>query len=205
MHAAAGLSYLYLLLTGLAFWTPALYWIAIALGGGFLTRAVHPWAGVVFTAAVVWMFRVWRRDMRTTDADRAWRRAIGAYVRNEDHRVPHAGRFNFGQKAFFWVMVWATLVLLLSGLALWVPHRIPGDLRAIREAAVLLHASSALVSIGAFIVHVYMGLAVVPGGASAILHGDVTEEWAREHHPIWVEELAARAPGAPHVPQARGR
>jgi cytochrome b subunit of formate dehydrogenase len=30
-----------------------------------------------------------------------------------------------------------------------------------------------------------MGLAVVPGGLSAILHGEVTEEWARTHHPLW--------------------
>jgi cytochrome b subunit of formate dehydrogenase len=27
---------------------------------------------------------------------------------------------------------------------------------------------------------------VVPGGVSAILHGEVTEEWARHHHPLWL-------------------
>ena len=53
VHAVAALSYVYLLLTGLAFWTPALYWIAVVLGGGFLSRAVHPWVGLVFAAVVV--------------------------------------------------------------------------------------------------------------------------------------------------------
>ena len=32
MHALSSISYIYLLLTGLAFWTPAFYWIAIVLG-----------------------------------------------------------------------------------------------------------------------------------------------------------------------------
>ena len=45
------------------------------------------------------------------------------------------------------------------------------------------------VTIGGFIVHIYMGVAVVPGGLSAILHGDVSEEWARQHHPLWRKPL----------------
>ena len=32
---------------------------------------------------------------------------MGHYVRNEDARVPAAGRFNYGQKQLFWVMVLA--------------------------------------------------------------------------------------------------
>ena len=34
VHLTAAVSYVYLLLTGLAFWTPAMYWLAIVLGGG---------------------------------------------------------------------------------------------------------------------------------------------------------------------------
>ena len=105
MHALSGLSYVYLLLTGLAFWTPALYWIAVVLGGGYLTRLLHPWVGLVFSAAVLWMYLSWRRDMRITPEDRAWRRAMRFYMRNEDEKVPPAGRFNFGQKQLFWLMV----------------------------------------------------------------------------------------------------
>jgi formate dehydrogenase subunit gamma len=192
VHAAAALSYVYLLLTGLAFWTPALYWIAMVLGGGFLSRLLHPWVGVIFTLAVARMFALWRRDMRTTDQDRAWRRAIGSYIRNEDDRVPGAGRFNLGQKQLFWVMVWGALLLLASGVVLWLPEAVPWSLRAIREAALLVHAVSALATIGAFIVHLYMGLVVVPGGLHAILRGEVSEQWARHHHPLWADEVMNR-------------
>ena len=186
VHALAGLSYVYLLLTGLAFWTPALYWLAIVLGGGYLSRLLHPWVGVLFSVVVLYMYVMWRRDMRTTDADREWRKAIVHYIRNEDEKVPPvAGRFNFGQKQLFWLMVIGGLVLLLSGVVLWLVASVPWELRGLRYAAVLVHAVAALLTIGGFIVHVYMGIAVVPEGMSAILHGDVTERWARHHHPLW--------------------
>ena len=193
MHAAAGLSYVYLLLTGLAFWTPALHWMAVVLGGGYLSRVLHPWAGLVFAAAVVWMSVIWRRDMRVTDEDRAWRRAIGSYVRNEDAAVPAAGRFNYGQKMLFWLMAWGGAALLVSGLVMWFVASVPWELRGLRSGATLLHAVAALATIGGFIIHVYMGVAVVPGGLHAVIHGTVSEEWARRHHPLWLS--ASRASG----------
>jgi formate dehydrogenase subunit gamma len=189
VHAAAAISYVYLLLTGLAFWTPALFWIAVALGGGFLTRALHPWVGVFFAAVVAIMFVQWRREMKTTPADREWRKALGHYVRNEDRLVPHAGRFNLGQKQLFWLMAWGALLLLVSGVVLWFPEAIPWSWRGVREAAVLVHAIAALATIGGFIVHLYMGLFVVPGGLDAIVHGEVSESWAKQHHRAWVDDM----------------
>ena len=188
VHAGAALSYVYLLLTGLAFWTPALYWLAIVLGGGYLSRLLHPWVGVLFSMVVFNMYVMWRRDMRTTDADRAWRKEILRYIRNEDATMPPAGRFNFGQKQLFWLMVAGGLALLVSGVALWLVASIPRELRVLRDAAVLVHAVAALLTIGGFIVHLYMGLLVVPGGLSAILHGEVTERFARHHHPLWLAD-----------------
>ena len=182
IHAVTGLSYVYLLLTGLAFWTPALYWIAIMLGGGFLSRILHPWVGLVFAAAVLVMAVGWWGDMRITADDKRWRRAMSRYIRNDDANVPAAGRFNYGQKMLFWVMLWAGLVLLGSGLVMWF---VPVGSMPLRSVAPLVHAIAALVTIGAFIVHIYMGIAVVPGGLHAIIHGDVSEAWARHHHPAW--------------------
>ncbi len=185
MHAAAALSYCYLLATGLAFWTPALYWLAIVLGGGYLSRQVHPWVGVFFAAVVVWMWAAWRRDMRVDDGDRRWRRAMSSYVRNEDADVPPAGRFNYGQKMLFWIMAGGAIGLLGSGLVMWFVASVPRDLIWVRGVATVVHAIAALLTMGGFIVHLYMGLAVVPGGLDAILHGSVSEEWAKHHHPLW--------------------
>jgi formate dehydrogenase subunit gamma len=189
VHTLAAISYVYLLLTGLAFWTPWLFWIAIVLGGGFVSRMLHPWIGLIFALAVSAMYVRWRREMRTAPEDRAWRQAMMHYVRNEDGQVPPAGRFNYGQKTLFWVMAIGGLALLLSGLVMWVVASIPPGLQFLRPAITFVHAAAALVTIGGFIVHVYMGVAVVPGGLSAIVHGEVSEQWARHHHAAWYREV----------------
>jgi len=190
LHWIAGFSYIYVLLTGLAFWSPWLFWIAVALGGGTASRTWHPWAGLIFTAAVVRMWRMWRSDMRMTEQDRAWNLALRHYVRNEDARVPPAARFNAGQKGFFWLMLWSGIALLLSGLVLWFTEYVPWSLGHFRYVAVLVHAIAALLTIGGFIIHVYMGTAVVRGGFTSVIRGEVTEEWAKHHHPLWFDQIS---------------
>ena len=178
MHSCAAVSYVYLLLTGLAFWSPSFYWIATVLGGGFLARAMHPWVGVVFALVATWMLLSWSAVMRPTEDDRAWRKAMWHYIRNEDQHVPRSGRFNYGQKMQFWVMTISAFVLLLSGLVLWFPESIPANAAIIREIAVLVHAITALVTIGAFIIHVYMGVVVVPNGQAIVIGGSTDDRAA---------------------------
>jgi len=189
MHWLTAIVYIYLLLTGLAFWSPRLYWLAQILGGGPTSRYWHPIAGVLFSLALLWMLREWLPDMRKGPADDGWNKTLGNYIRNEDDKVAPAGRFNPGQKQFFWVMFWAGLALLASGVLLWFTDYIPWSLHWLRYVAVLLHAVAGLFTIGAFIIHVYMGTAVVREGFSSVIRGEVSEDWARTHHPLWLEEI----------------
>src|ERR1700723_3733445 len=71
-HWIGALSYLYLLMTGLAFWSPYLYWLAAVVGGGPTARLWHPWLGLIFSASLFWTFKEWHRDLKIDDADRAW-------------------------------------------------------------------------------------------------------------------------------------
>jgi len=103
VHWVAGLSYIYLLITGLAFWSPYLFWLADLVGGGPTARFGHPWMGLVWSVAIFWMYTAWREDMRTTPADRKWAKHVGDYIRNHDENLPPIGRFNIGQKQFFWL------------------------------------------------------------------------------------------------------
>src|SRR5260370_34474938 len=119
-HWIAGLSYIYCLITGLGFWSLWLYWLTALAGGGPMARFWHPWLGLVFTASVFWMYMIWRGDMRATPADRAWWQKVNDYIRNQDEKLPPIGRFNYGQKLFFWGPFFATNLLLLSGLGLWL-------------------------------------------------------------------------------------
>jgi formate dehydrogenase subunit gamma len=54
---------------------------------------------------------------------------------------------------------------------------------------VFVHVMSALVTIAAFMIHVYMGLFFVAGGIHGILWGRVPVEWAKAHHRLWYEKL----------------
>ena len=193
IHWMAGFSYLYLLLTGLAFWSPWLFWITLVLGGPTISRVLHPWVGLIFTLAVVWMYGLWAPQMRFTEKDREWWRALKYYVRNEDDKVPDEDRFNAGQKALFWGFFWCGIVLLLSGLILWVPNWIPWSLRFLRLIAVIVHPIAALLTIALFMIHVYMGTAVERGAFGSVIRGDVSRRWAARFHRSWYEQVVRRS------------
>jgi len=135
------------------------------------------------------MFMAWRCDMATTDADLAWKKVISKYIENDDGDLPPIGRFNYGQKIFFWVMFYGAILLLLSGIGLWFVESIPWSLRWLRYLAVTIHVATALVTIGAFIIHVYMGTAMVRGGFTSIIRGEVSAAWAKMHHRLWYEQV----------------
>ena len=127
--------------------------------------------------------------MRITAIDRRWGEAVDHYIRNEDHNLPPVDRFNLGQKYFFWAMLFAAIVLVATGVAMWFSASLP---RGLRPLVILLHVAAALVTVGAFIIHVYMGTAVVRGGFTSIVRGEVSPAWARTHHRLWYNRVTGK-------------
>ena len=185
MHWLAAAVYCYCLATGLAFYTPYLFWMAVILGGGATSRFWHPIVGFGFVVAAVWMHSVWRKDMELTETDHRWLGRVSDYVTNHDELLPLQERFNGGQKLFYWLMFYGALLLLLSGIFLWFPEYIRFQLGWVRGVMILLHEIAALLTIGGFIVHLYMGLFLVPGSMTAMTQGWVSRAWARTHHRLW--------------------
>jgi len=192
-HWLGALAYTYLLITGLAFWSPYLYWLAAVVGGGPTARFWHPWLGLVFSVSFLWTSKEWLRDMQIDSSDRAWSKAIGNYIRNEDAKLPPVGRFNYGQKLFFWGIFYSVILLLLSGIALWYTESLPWNLRILRYAAILIHASVALISIGLVLIHVYMSAILEKGSLGSMIHGYVTSAWAWTFHRTWYYEVTGRS------------
>jgi formate dehydrogenase subunit gamma len=188
-HWIGALSYIFLLMTGLAFWSPYLFWLAVAVGGGPTARFWHPWLGLVFTASLLWAFSQWRGDMQVDDDDRAWAKSISKYIENKDEELPPQGRFNYGQKLFFWGMFYSIILLLLSGLALWFTDSLPWGLRFLRYLAILIHASVAMITIGLFLIHVYMSTIMEEGSFGSMVHGTVTRAWAWTFHRKWYDRI----------------
>jgi len=192
-HWIGALAYIYLIATGLAFWSPYLFWMAAVVGGGPTARFCHPWVGLLFSATLFWSFKEWRRDMVADDSDRAWSKAIPYYIKNEDEKVPAAGRFNFGQKIYFWGMVYSTILLIISGVALWYTETLPWNFRYLRYAAVLVHASVAMITIGLFLIHVYMSTIMEEGSFGSMVSGKVTHAWAWTFHRNWYYDIIGRS------------
>jgi len=189
-HWIAAFTYTYCLITGLAFWSPYMYWLAALVGGGPAARLWHPWFGLAFAVSVGWMYKLWYRDMLITEPDRRWSKAIQHYIENDDQNLPPEGRFNYGQKLFFWLMFYGIILLLISGVGLWFVESIPWSLRWLRDLAIVVHVAAAFATIGGFIIHVYMGTAMVRGGFTSIIRGEVSAAWARTHHRLWYDRVS---------------
>lgn len=188
-HWVAGLSYVYLLLTGLALFTPYLFWLGYVLGGGATIRFWHPWVGLIFFAGVMWMHHLWAQDMKITPQDKEWEKGVKYYVTNEDEKLQPVGHFNAGQKQFYWAMFWGAIFLIITGVVMWFPEYIPRNLMWIRPIVVFVHVVAALVTIAAFMIHVYMGVFFVTGGLQGILWGAVPVSWAKTHHRLWYDKM----------------
>jgi formate dehydrogenase subunit gamma len=196
-HWIGALAYIYVLITGLAFWSPYLFWLAAMVGGGPAARFWHPWMGLVFVVSFFWTSKEWHRDMKIDDSDRAWAKAMPEYIQNHDEKLPPAGRFNYGQKLFFWAMLYSVILLLLSGIVLWYTEALPFSMRFVRYAAILIHASVALITIGLFLIHVYMSAILEEGSFGSMVHGYVTRGWAWTFHRTWYEQ---RGGGSRRIP-----
>ncbi|HEY6249172.1 MAG TPA: formate dehydrogenase subunit gamma [Candidatus Angelobacter sp.] len=188
-HWVNGVTYLFCMLTGLAFYSPYLYWFSVVGGGPVSSRFLHPWVGVFFFVAVLWMHALWKLQMIAAPEDKAWKDGIKNYIENRDDLVPPQGRFNAGQKLFYWVMFYSAIVLLITGVIMWFPELIAGRAHWLLTVIIPIHCAAALLTIGAFIIHIYMGLLLVPGGLKGILYGRVSGEWAAHHHRLWYEKI----------------
>lgn len=189
VHWVAAVTFVVLLFSGLALSYPSLYWMTALLGGPEATRVLHPWIGAVFTVSLLVMIVLWVKDMGLTETDREWLASVKHYAMHESDEVPPAGKYNAGQKLFFWAMVVLGVLLLVSGIVLWFPESFPRWLRATSRFA---HFAAALGGGLFMIVHIYLGTIALPGTARGMLFGRVSRAWARHHHMLWYRDEAER-------------
>ena len=188
-HWTSALCFLYAAFTGLALWSPRLFWLSGVFGGGETVRAWHPWGGLFFFLALGVMFRRWARQMQLDEDDQVWLAKSHLYAQHIEAGIPESGRFNAGQKMMFWLQSASAFFLLLSGVVIWFPEFAP---RPLRLGAILLHPVCAAVSMGGIMVHFYMSTMAVPGSMGAMVRGTGSAGWARSHHGKWFREMGGR-------------
>jgi formate dehydrogenase subunit gamma len=172
-----------------------------------LAKNLHNFVGPFFIVSVAVMIVTYIRDNLPRLYDIAWFAKAWAVFTKGEH-VP-SGKFNAGEKAWFWggVLV-LSVIVAWSGVILLFPNF--DQSRAVMQDAWIWHAGAALVYMAISLGHIYMGTIGVEGSYQAMRTGSVDETWAKEHHEYWYNEVKATAgrpaaggavpAGAPHAP-----
>jgi formate dehydrogenase subunit gamma len=187
-HWIVGMCFILLALSGLSFFHPAFFPLALLFGGGTWARILHPFLGVLMEAFFVTMaLRFWKLNVMTRN-DWLWLANVRELIAGDEHKMPEMGKYNGGQKILFWMLVGCMAVLLVSGVLIWRAYfadYFPVDL--VRLGAVL-HAAAAAIMICLIFTHIYAAI-WVKGTLRAMWNGTVTRAWARQHHRAWYKSL----------------
>ena len=195
-HWVTAASLIVLLLTGLALFHPALYWLTGLFGGGQTARWLHPFVGVLLFFSFLLLFlQLWRLNLPRPE-DSTWVASLGDVVAGHEEKLPEIGKYNAGQKFVFWSMSVLIVVLIVSGIMIWQEY-FP-DLVSIQtmRLAVLVHSLAAVLIILTFILHVYAAI-WTRGTIRAMTRGNVSGGWAWRHHRKWLREVAGRGQQGP--------
>jgi formate dehydrogenase subunit gamma len=184
IHWSVAITFFLSLATGLPIWTPVFGWMAAFFGGLSVCRILHPYVSLAFFVAIGFMFFHWIGDMRMTREERSW---LGPdlMVRMREH-LAQTGRYNAGQKMFFFTSMLGALGLLVTGIVLSWPETF---LPIVRELSILLHDLAFILFTVSIVLHVYLSTVSEPGTFKAMTRGTVSRAWARIHHPRWYSEL----------------
>jgi formate dehydrogenase subunit gamma len=158
-----------------------------------LAKNLHNFVAPLFAVSRVIFILMFIKDNLPKAHDFSWfAKAPGFFA---GKHIP-SGRFNGGEKAWFWGgVVVLSLVLVVTGAVLLFPNF--DQVRLTMQQMSVIHMVSAVLVIGASIGHIYMGTIGVEGAYQAMRSGYVDEVWAREHHEYWYNDVKGGAKSAP--------
>lgn len=101
-----------------------------------------------------------------------------------------SNQYNFGEKTWYWIVVFVGLTMSATGLFLLFPWLT--TILAWHQLATILHAGGAILMISVALGHAYIGSIGMEGSIDSMLRGEVDENWAKEHHDLWYEQVTGK-------------
>jgi formate dehydrogenase subunit gamma len=192
IHWIVALTFFIALFSGMPIWTPLFGWMAAFVGGLEVARVIHPYAGVAFVIASVFQFVHWLGDMSFGESERGWWRpsVMLGYMRWENEPAWEGGKYNGGQKFFFWAVCLGALGFLVSGIPMWFPLYFP---QIVRSLSIIIHDLTFIGFLVGMVFHIYLGTIAEPGTFRSMTRGTVTRSWARLHHPAWFRKVTGES------------
>jgi formate dehydrogenase subunit gamma len=179
--AITGLS----LLFGRAVLIPVLGYSGFSAWASF-SITLHNYLGPFFIVGAALMIIIWIKDNIPSSIDWEWfKQGMGGLLAKGKH--PPAERFNAGEKIFvFWIGLIA-LGITTSVTGLFLLDWIGSGMRETMQLTNIIHAIASVLWTCIVIGHIYLGLAT-QGALEGMWKGEVSEEWARQHHDLWYKE-----------------
>jgi formate dehydrogenase subunit gamma len=203
VHWFVAILFIILAITGLSLLYGRAVLIPIMGPAGFaayaeLAKVVHNYLGVFLSVGLVVMLLMWIKESLFTRVDWAWIKQGGGYL-GSGH--PHAGRVNAGEKIWFWVLFFAGIGLIVSGLTLNFPNL--GFDRFTMQAANVIHGVLGIVLVAFAFGHIYLGTFGNEGTFEGMVTGYVDKNWALQHHDLSYEEVKGEGGVAREAAPAR--
>lgn len=159
----------------------------------------HNLFGPIFILALVWLFVKFVAGNFFHPHDIKWiLRAGGLFGHHVSSR-----KFNFGEKSWFWMVILVGIVMSVTGILMLFPW-LTDDLRLL-QLSTILHVLGGVLLLSVAIGHIYVGTIGMEGSLDSMLKGEVDENWAKEHHDIWYEQMTGKKahPETPPDPDLR--
>jgi formate dehydrogenase subunit gamma len=158
-----------------------------------LSKNLHNFVAPLFAVSLLIFIVMYIKDNLPKAYDFSWfAKAPGFF---SGRHIP-SGRFNAGEKAWFWGgVVVLCIALVVTGAILLFPNF--DQVRSTMQQMSVIHMVAALLVIAAAIGHIYMGTIGVEGAYQAMRSGYVDEVWAKEHHEYWYNDVKKGARSAP--------
>ena len=192
IHGVSALSFMILVPTGLIMMFGSYF------GGGafvIICKELHAIANFLFMASVLPMFIMWVKDMLFTGEDIKWFMILGGYLSKEKKPIP-AGKFNAGQKMWFWMCTIGGLMMIFTGITIYVQDL---DLATLTlfglteiemlRLCIIAHNIIGMAMIALFLTHVYMSMFAIKGAIYSIINGYKEKEEVEILHSSYYKEL----------------
>ena len=200
MHWYVAISFIVLAITGLSLIFGRTVLIPLLGKEGFaawaqLAKPIHDYLSLPFAAGLAILLLMWIGKNAPKAYDLEWLKSMGGAI-GDGH--PPAGFFNAGEKVFYWLLFFSGIAMTVSGFFLLFPNL--GTVRETMQFWHIVHLCSGLFLIGVALGHIYLGSIGTEGVLEGMVHGEVDEGFAKQHHSVWYEEVKGDASASESAP-----
>ncbi|WP_108945213.1 formate dehydrogenase subunit gamma [Shewanella halifaxensis] len=157
-----------------------------------LSSGLHELMAFPFILGYILMILMWAPKQIPASYDLKWFAVLGGYLNTGKKHHPDAGFANAGEKLWFWVFALFGGLMVISGLTMMFPETFVVT-KNTANTMLLVHIVSTIIITAFSVVHIFMATVMSEGGMSNMTSGYCDENWAKQHHNLWLKELKQQA------------